>query len=340
MRRRGFTLIELLVVIAIIAVLIALLLPAVQAAREAARRSQCVNNLKQLGLAVQGYGDVNGALPPTGSGTLVPTNNFSMKARMLPFIEQNALYNALNQSYFDEANAGGRNDTVVVTQVKTFLCPSDGNVPNDALTLTNKTGSAVRGYHSYPNNLGTLLWNNGKYFDGPAYHMNENPANNHGGVVTLARITDGLSNTVIFSEYIRGKNETNSQGLHQIYTSATKNPNAVVTTSVDTYVQPCQSSNTVAFGHKGRRWLAQDCGSGGGYSHVMLPNTKACFFNDQTGGAEERWTLVGASSYHAGGVNVSMLDGSVRFVKNSINKVSWRAIATVAGSEVIDASSF
>src|SRR5262249_45092436 len=101
MRRRGFTLIELLVVIAIIAVLIALLLPAVQAAREAARRSACVNNLKQLGLAIMNYTDGNGALPPTAntnpSGTpSQPTNDFSMKARMLPFLELGSVYNALN----------------------------------------------------------------------------------------------------------------------------------------------------------------------------------------------------------------------------------------------------
>src|SRR4051812_28024023 len=101
MRRRGFTLIELLVVIAIIGVLIALLLPAVQAAREAARRSQCTNHPKQLGLAMQGYIDAQGALPPTSAsgfptGTMM--NDFSMKVRLLPYLEQMAIYSAFNQS--------------------------------------------------------------------------------------------------------------------------------------------------------------------------------------------------------------------------------------------------
>src|SRR5271170_4954855 len=124
--RRGFTLIELLVVIAIIGLLIALLLPAVQAAREAARRSQCVNNLKQLGLAVQNYSDVNGALPPAAATGPEWSNNFSMKARVLPFLDQAALFNSLNMSYFQLA---AQNATNLTTMVGTFLCPSDGNVP-------------------------------------------------------------------------------------------------------------------------------------------------------------------------------------------------------------------
>ncbi len=123
---RAFTLIEVLVVITVVVLLIALLLPAVQAAREAARRAQCANNLRQLGLAVQGYSDAHGALPPAASAGPEFSNNFSMKARVLPFIERAALFDSMNMCYWQQTP---QNATNLTTMVDTFVCPSDGNVP-------------------------------------------------------------------------------------------------------------------------------------------------------------------------------------------------------------------
>ena len=137
-----------------------------------------------------------------------------MKPRLLPFLEQTALFNSINWSFAAET-AAGQNDTLVTTQINTFLCPSDGNVPVGTYTFKNGvTGARQTGYGSYPNNIGTVMNNYGNQFDGPAYVLAA-PAN--GPAVTFATITDGLSNTAMFSEWVRGKNNTTSEGLHQVY---------------------------------------------------------------------------------------------------------------------------
>jgi prepilin-type N-terminal cleavage/methylation domain-containing protein/prepilin-type processing-associated H-X9-DG protein len=340
---RGFTLIELLVVIAIIAVLIALLLPAVQAAREAARRAQCVNNLKQIGIAVLNYHDINSGLPPTSVDT---PNDFSMKVRILPFIEQGIIYNAFNMFFI---GADPTNWTAHVAQINTLNCPSDGNIPSVLKpNPVTPSISVLLGYTSYPNNIGTVYTNNGGYFDGPAYKMGDTA---HSRPLSLASITDGTSNTVIFSEFVRGRGGSQQDGLHQIYVANVALPTTNTYQNPDTaFVQGCLSSTTRFYwdsttgsptiaDRKGEAYYRKNSGEGGGYSHIMPPNSKACFWKgeDQTHTFE---TMVCASSYHPGGVNVLMLDGSVHFVKNSVNLAAWRAIATYAGGEVISADSY
>lgn len=341
MRRRAFTLIELLVVIAIIGVLIALLLPAVQAAREAARRSQCTNNLKQLGLAIQNYIDTNGALPPTGTNTTYVPNDFSMKPRILPFLEQQPLYNALNQNFTYNSAI---NATVTSTTVSTFLCPSDGNTINRAMGAAPNRNFAEC---NYGNNLGTLLNFAGGRFDGPAYSLS--PGNVISSPVTLATITDGTSNTVMHSEWVKGKNAAvPGKGMVYVvpvsYTIMTSPPMGSVglVASLIALSQQCQSSTTMSvMTTQGFSWSNMACGVGGGYSHINPPNKKPCYFSNHNANpnAIKEVTMVGAASNHSGGVNVGMLDGSVRFIKDSVSMQTWAAIATMAGSEVISADS-
>jgi prepilin-type N-terminal cleavage/methylation domain-containing protein/prepilin-type processing-associated H-X9-DG protein len=339
---RGFTLIELLVVIAIIAVLIALLLPAVQAAREAARRSQCVNNLKQLGLAVMNYADVNGALPPSSEKT--STVDFGMKSRMLSFLEQQPLFNAIN---FTRSwnQAAGENSTVFRSSVNTFLCPSDGNNPT---FVRNGVETAK---NNYGNNIGTCRSFTGGNFDGPAYMVDTNSL---GPVVTLASIVDGTSNTAIWSEWVKGQGTiapSIRQGKSVVYLATLPFSTSPASPALSGTMQQtlqninnqCHNKLPPNYDLMGYNWMDGWCGGGGPYTHMMAPNHLSCGFSTDGGAGKpplEDRCMVAASSNHPGGVNVGFLDGSVKFIKDSVSLGTWGALGTMAGGEVIDAGAY
>ncbi|AGA24633.1 DUF1559 domain-containing protein [Singulisphaera acidiphila] len=347
MQRRGFTLIELLVVIAIIAVLIALLLPAVQAAREAARRSQCVNNLKQLGLAVHNYESTTMCIAPVG--TTCGAQRFSMKARLLPYMEQTGIYNSFNWNFIpynwstgtinntcngiayvdDYAVGRAVNVTAGSTKIATFLCPSDPNVANSGTQTINGFAYPIAA-SNYPTNDGTERRYTGSKTNGAAWWTGGD--GNVGIILTLASITDGTSNSAVFSEFIKGQSGKNLPGLNVVWTNSTA---LGAGGSVKADSDACQQATAISWDYKGEYWNHQDSGRGGTYQHTNMPNTKSCY----NGG----WGYDGqisASSYHSGGVNVLFLDGTVRFVKNSVSPASWYAIGTVNLGEVVSSDAF
>jgi prepilin-type N-terminal cleavage/methylation domain-containing protein/prepilin-type processing-associated H-X9-DG protein len=365
-RRRGFTLIELLVVIAIIGVLIALLLPAVQSAREAARRSQCVNNLKQIGLALHNYLSANGdALPPTAmdqhwnagqsSWNGIPFQTHSLQARILPFLEQTPIYNAMNfdvgarwdnlccnnsvpggLSDGSEGIWGWINATAAFTQLKIFLCPSDpypGGSGTMALGPFNQT--LTIGNLNYVHNIGLARGYNNWVLNGPSYVVRPwDGALMANGVVNLARFTDGTSNTAIFSEWVKGPAQGpivyNANFLSMTYNApASWQAPPYILYQDWVYAQQCQNLMvTQNWGWKGEWWIQ---GSEGKtiYGHSQPPNRRACWWGDIG------QSFCGASSLHPGGVNVLFMDGSVKFVKSSVSYIPWYAIATPSGGETV-----
>jgi len=327
-QRCGFTLIELLVVIAIIAVLIALLLPAVQAAREAARRAQCINNLKQIGLAVHMYHDVFKVVP-RGSDSHEYT--FSPLARIFPYLENNALFNAIN---FDVglrySPASGRgafvrveNTTVTLTLVRTYLCPSDGN--NEGVFENQWRASnyvACSGTALVPGQQ-NLPWNQwSSVLDGVSFHQS---------LIGFQAITDGLSNTALMSESLVGFQPSPTGvgpfdvRLFHVMTGTTVPP--LPPTEARCQITP----SSIWRGGRNISWALGRLDSAL-YNHAYLPNDRR---PDCLGQIQVGWKT--ARSNHPGGVNLGMCDGSVRFIKDTINPVTWRALATRAGGEVISA---
>jgi prepilin-type N-terminal cleavage/methylation domain-containing protein/prepilin-type processing-associated H-X9-DG protein len=340
----GFTLIELLVVIAIIAVLIALLLPAVQSAREAARRIQCTNNLKQIALGVYNYEQTWSCYPQGESAGRI--NPFGT---ILPFLEQMGGYNAFNfsapQSSWLDCDVA--NATTGQAVINTYICPSE--------VYSGRT-TAVFPYYwcaTYAWNSGTW-WPRTQSFDGvfgntitPA-NGGDSAVNPPTGIVKVASLTDGTSNTLMVAEVaagplVSGAARTRVSDCYSV-------PGSIAPAGAKSPVGPaiaaCNAITwqtgtipwTGSWRYKGYTWLEGSMWRNW-MNTIRTPNQTCCTPGEDSS-SSWYYILKPASSYHPGGVNAAMSDGSVKFIKDSIALQVWMGLSTRAGSEVISADAY
>jgi len=335
--RRGFTLIELLVVIAIIGVLIALLLPAVQAAREAARRSQCVNNLKQIGLGLHNYHDIQGSFPMGWSvysnfdtTCVLPTHNHTLFASILPQMEQSTVWNAVNFSFPAGSNSGGTfmgvipgpvQATAYQTKINSYICPSDSR---STPTPVNPAGAAYNPYSqsSYAGNAGT--WDIFRWWLGCPTFIDPNGPFGQATVTKIADMRDGSSNTILVGETSRYKNDPDTA-----FNQWTRG--ARFGSSLGSGVTRFQGLAFSVAKLNAAPLVPDDPGTSNGftsvYNDLYRPNVIL----------SGQW---GFRSQHPGGANMLFGDGSVKFLKETINITTLNAIGTGIGGETVSADSF
>ncbi len=326
-RRSAFTLVELLVVIAIIGILVALLLPAVQAAREAARRMQCANNLKQIGLALQNYHDTQKVFPPNIGWN--PDNSrrgqFSDKVMMLPYLEQRSNYQNTDINRHPWTATGWHGSDNIATQsirLSVFLCPSDGN----------ESRFGVGGNHNYSANIGlnpSTNGMNGKH-DGFAWFVGAGFQEDQ--PVTFGQLIDGSSNTAAYSEILidpgNGDTRPHMSRVTQ-WDWVGGNTPAQARQNCNAQTNPIEPGRR---GFKGHSWAWSFSAAGSTYTHTMAPNDKSCHNLSGTGD----WggnTLHAAASNHTPVVNVLMADGSVHAISDSVDYNTWLGLGTRNGGE-------